>query len=155
MYFDQYVSQFDIEADSAQEALQIGADKLHELGYVKDNFLEGLLKREEEFPTGLRLNGQCVAIPHTDSSYVNHSQIGFFQLKKPVRFQNMANREDELDVSMIFMLAMEKPHEQIDTLCKLMELFADEKTMHELALCHSQESYRQIIDNSIMGGATC
>ena len=38
-----------------------------EKGYANSLFLEKIIKREETFPTGLQLENNGVALPHTDA----------------------------------------------------------------------------------------
>lgn len=45
-------------------------ENLINLGYVKDSFLEGLVDREKNYPTGLKTSVCGIAIPHTDSIHI-------------------------------------------------------------------------------------
>ena len=129
MFFNEKIAQFHILASSAEEVIEIAANELYQRGVVKKNFLENVLKRENEFPTGLNTGKYCVAIPHTDSDYVNRSQIEFVSLKEPVYFKNMANND----------------HEQAETLTKLMEMFSDQVLMKELDECDNIETFKNIL----------
>ncbi|MEL5725275.1 PTS sugar transporter subunit IIA, partial [Lactiplantibacillus pentosus] len=42
-----------------------------ENGFVTDQFLPKIIKREATFPTGLQLEHRGVAIPHTDADTIN------------------------------------------------------------------------------------
>lgn len=53
MFFNEKIAQFHILASSAEEVIEIAANELYQRGVVKKNFLENVLKRENEFPTGL------------------------------------------------------------------------------------------------------
>ena len=145
MFFNEGVAQFHVLANSDEEVIKIAADELFKRGIVKKEFYENALKREREFPTGLNIGKYCVAIPHTDSEYVNRSQIEFVSLQKPVKFKNMANTSEEVSVSYVFMIAMSQPHEQAETLTKLMEMFANEELMNKLYQCNSVEEYKNIL----------
>lgn len=101
--------------------------------------------REKEFPTGLATDKYGIAIPHTDSKYVNRSQIEFVSLKSPVKFKNMGNASEDIEVTHVFMIAMSQPHEQADTLAKLMVLFLDEELMQRMYECSSKEEYESIL----------
>lgn len=145
MFFNEGVAQFHVLANSDEEVIKIAADELYKRGIVKEDFYKNALKREREFPTGLDIGNYCVAIPHTDSEYVNRSQIEFLSLEKPVKFKNMANINEEVSVSYVFMMAMSQPHEQAETLTKLMEMFANEELMNKLYQCNSVEAYKDIL----------
>lgn len=145
MFFNEKIAQFHILASSAEEVIEIAANELYQRGVVKKNFLENVLKRENEFPTGLNTGKYCVAIPHTDSDYVNRSQIEFVSLKEPVYFKNMANHDEKIPVTLVFMIAMSAPHEQAETLTKLMEMFSDQVLMKELDECDNIETFKNIL----------
>lgn len=56
---------------------------------VKDSYIDGITKRESEYPTGLEVNGIGFAIPHTDSEHVIQSQVCFASLEEPIIFSDM------------------------------------------------------------------
>ena len=145
MFFDERVALFNVEASSSKEVIKIAADELYRRGIVKEDFFEHVLLREKEFPTGLATDKYGIAIPHTDSKYVNRSQIEFVSLKSPVKFKNMGNASEDIEVTHVFMIAMSQPHEQDDTLAKLMGLFLDEELMQRMYECSSKEEYESIL----------
>lgn len=147
MFFNEMITKFHVLANSPEDVIKIAANELYQHGVVKEDFLENALKREREFPTGLNTGTYCVAIPHTDSKYVNRSQIGFLSLKEPVYFNNMANNDEQLPVTLVFMIAMASPHEQTETLTKLMEMFGDQELMNELDKCDNNETLRKILNS--------
>ncbi|WP_281522118.1 PTS sugar transporter subunit IIA [Dubosiella newyorkensis] len=148
MLFDEKVAKFKVNADSKESAIKIAADELYKRGIVKETFFENVVKREKEFPTGLHTGKYGVAIPHTDSEFVDRSQVGFISLDKPVKFKNMGNTAEDVDVTHIFMIAMAQPHEQADTLMKLMEMFSNEGLMGKLYTCRTNEEYENILRES-------
>lgn len=145
MFFDERVALFNVEASSSKEVIKIAADELYRRGIVKENFFEHVMLREKEFPTGLATDKYGIAIPHTDSKYVNRSQIEFVSLKSPVKFKNMGNASEDIEVTHVFMIAMCQPHEQAETLAKLMGLFLDEELMQRMYECSSKEEYESIL----------
>ncbi|WP_367365806.1 PTS sugar transporter subunit IIA [Pediococcus parvulus] len=132
MFFDEEVMEFNEDAKSSKEIITKLSNELETKRLVNDQFLEHVLKREKKYPTGLGIRDIGVAIPHTDSKYVNKSQIAFATLKKPVIFKNMVNLNEDISVSLIFMIAMNKPHEQVELLSNLMGLFQKTKDMSKL-----------------------
>lgn len=145
MFFDERVALFNVEAFSSKEVIKIAADELYRRGIVKENFFEHVMLREKKFPTGLATDKYGIAIPHTDSKYVNRSQIEFVSLKSPVKFKNMGNASEDIEVTHVFMIAMSQPHEQAETLAKLMGLFLDEELMQRMYECSSKEEYESIL----------
>jgi PTS system galactitol-specific IIA component len=148
MYFDKHLCFLQLEVESKEELFEIMTNKLYEEGFVKENYLEGISTREQEYPTGLMVNGTGFAIPHTDSSRVNESQICFASLKKPIEFNDMGDMEHIVPVELVFMLAMNKPHEQLETLQKLVGLFQESKAVEELKKCDSQDKFKQLLEKA-------
>ncbi len=93
-------------------------------GYVKESFLEAILKREDLYPTGLRGENLAIAIPHTDAIHINEPAVFFTRLKNTVKFKEMGIGVDDIDVQLVFMLLIKTPEDQVDMLSNLMGLFA-------------------------------
>ena len=64
--------------------------------------------------------------------WVGSSALGVAVLRKPVKFQNMADPDEGLDVMAVFMLANRNPEEQIETLRNLATLFGQPEKLVEL-----------------------
>jgi galactitol PTS system EIIA component len=106
-----------MDADNAAEVIRNIGGKLMHAGYVRDTFTNAVLERERTIPTGLPLSGRHnAAIPHTDIEHVIKPGIGLATLIKPVIFQNMVSPEDEVEVQLVFVLALEQPKSQIEML---------------------------------------
>ena len=146
MYFDKKLCMFNQTFTNKDELFEAMFNKMHQTGVVKDNYLEGIKEREEEYPTGLLVGNTGFAIPHTDSSKVNFSQICFASLEKPVEFSNMGDKNAKVNVELVFMLAMSQPHEQVQTLQNLIDLFQDEEATNELKKCQNEEEFIKILN---------
>jgi PTS system galactitol-specific IIA component len=99
---------------------------LFEEGLVKKEFLENLLLREKNFPTGIDLSVvdvefPNVAIPHTEGEFVNVRRVIPIKLLKPIRFFNMIQPEQELKVSFMFMILNNDPEGQANVLAQIMQ----------------------------------
>jgi len=75
------------------EVLAEMAELLRKNGFVKDTYGEALIKREEEYPTGLETGEINVAIPHVDVKHVNEAAIAVGILKNPIDFNKMEEPE--------------------------------------------------------------
>ena len=73
-------------------------------------------------------------------------QIAFASLKKPVKFQMMGNGTEEVDVSLIFMLALQKADDQLTMLQRLMEIFQDSSLLLEFSKCKNQENLDDLLN---------
>jgi PTS system galactitol-specific IIA component len=145
MFFDRKISLFELEANDRQDALQKMAESLYAADLVSASFHRGILEREETFPTGLAVEPYGVAIPHTDADKVITPQIAFASLKKPVKFQMMGNEKEEIDVSIIFMLALKKGEDQLIMLQRLMEIFQNRTLLTEFGGCKNQETLDELL----------
>lgn len=146
MYFDERVIVLDGKAEDREQALSFLSSKLAEKDVVTGEFQENILKRESVYPTGLSINGIGVAIPHTDSEYVNKSQLAFLKLSSPVIFNEMGTLDNEVEVSIIFMLALKEPHEQLSMLQQLIGMFQNEEVMEKLLHVTNEEGFLSIIE---------
>ena len=109
---------------------------------MKDTYRNAVLDREKEYPTGLSLGEYCIAIPHTFAAHVNHPAIAVAKLKNPVSFTEMGSTDTDLDVSLVMMMAISNPEEQVGLLKKILRLFSDEDILKTLmASSTSSELY--------------
>lgn len=147
--FNRNILFFKKEVSSRVEALNILADRLLENDIVADSFLDAILQREQQYPTGLQLNnGVGVAIPHTDANKVKQNQIGFMSLKRPVIFRQMGSDTEKVAVNMIFILCLKSSHNQLELLQKLMALFNDSDFISRLDSCTDQSGFFKLIESS-------
>lgn len=130
------------------EVFNFLTSKLLEKGLVKAEFLTKISEREAVFPTGLTIGGYGVAIPHTDSDYVNQSQIAYVSLVEPVIFKEMGNDSVEVAVTQVFMLALKEAHEQLETLQKLIEMFQNEEHMAALVAATTEAEIESVLIDS-------
>ena len=145
MYFDDKIIILNSKATTKEEALTEIGNLMREKNSVKQNFLENVLKREEVYPTGLSVNGIGIAIPHTDSEYVNKSQLGFMSLENPVVFNEMGTLDKEVKVNLIFMLALKEAHEQLNMLQQLVEMFQNKEVITALFEVKTEQSFIDLI----------
>ena len=60
----------------------------------------------------------------------------------------MTNKENVISVELVFMLAMSKPHEQVETLQNLMALFQDVNAVEKLKRCTDEKEFAEILNNA-------
>jgi len=148
MYFDHHLCFFQLDVENKKQLFEKMAGKLLDGGFVKDNYLEGIVAREEEYPTAIMVNDTGFAIPHTDSVRVNQSQVCFASLKNPIEFCDMTDKEKKVSVSLVFMLAMSQPHEQLETLQNMVALFQNTKAVEQLKACRDEETFAKILEEA-------
>ncbi len=112
----------DLAPDSGTIIQRLG-ERLHQMGYVNDGFIDATLRREATMPTGLPLGGAYnAAMPHVDLEYVRHPAVAMATLQQPVIFHHMVTPEEEVPVQLVLMLALDQPKSQIEALQEIAEL---------------------------------
>ncbi len=117
--------------------------KFLELGYVNEDYLMALEKREKEFPTGIKTKVIGLAIPHIDSKYIKKAEIAVVRLKKSILFQEMCTNSD-VDVQLVFMLLVKDKAKQVTTLSALMSCFANESALKQLMTASKAEIIKKL-----------
>ena len=132
-YLNESTISFNLEAETSTEVIRHLGEKLLDAGLVKDSFIEAAITRESTFPTGLSLDGDInVAIPHTDVIHVKQSGMAMATLTKPVIFQNMEDPSEAVSVRIVFLMALDQPHAQIEMLQEIAEVLQDQITLRRL-----------------------
>lgn len=130
--FNESLIAFDLQAKDAKEVINLLAGKMHMQELVTADYGAQTWAREIIHPTGLPTKPFCIAFPHADAEGVNRSAMGVAVMSQPVKFQNMADPDEGLDVMLVFMLANRDPEEQIQTLRNLAVLFGQPEKLVEL-----------------------
>ncbi|QVI35991.1 PTS galactitol transporter subunit IIA [Lacticaseibacillus chiayiensis] len=117
---------------NSDDALKSMATTMVENQYVKSSFIDAVVNREHQFPTGLPTGGIMVAIPHADWTNVNRGTISVATLKTPIIFKNMGDPGEDLAVRLIFMLAVSEPHAEVTLLKDLMGIVQNQSTLQGL-----------------------
>ncbi|WP_171016676.1 PTS sugar transporter subunit IIA [Pseudalkalibacillus caeni] len=146
-----YIATFkQMEVVTREEAIDGLSVVLNESGYVKETFLSAVLEREKVHPTGLPA-AVGVAIPHTDTEHVLKPALAVGVLENPVPFQVMGNPEENVEVKIVFLLAMKEPQAQLDLLQKLMGLLQNEELLIQLSKSENLEQAKKIFSTIPIG----
>ncbi|MCF6097508.1 PTS sugar transporter subunit IIA [Thermovorax subterraneus] len=139
-----------LEVNDQWDVFKVLFEKLFKNGYVKETFLEGIINREKSYPTGLLLGKNNVAIPHTDAEHVLKPAIALATLARPVIFRNMANPQEEVPVKIVFMLALNSPHSQVEMLQQLVSLFQNDDILNQILNVKGGDEVIEIIKNAAL-----
>lgn len=118
------------QAGDRRQVLQAMADRVLAKGYITEQFLEKLLEREEEFPTGLEM-AYPIAIPHVGGN-CRQSFLALAVMQESVAFNAMDGTGKELPVSLVFMFGITDPSGQVDVLKRFISSFREEKNLRGL-----------------------
>lgn len=100
-------------------------------GYVNDDFLPKIKKRESTYPTGLQLETDGVAIPHTDADTIQKEFIAVVT-NPQTEFSRMDDPTQKISANLVFVLGLKQPHAQLSMLQSLMALFQDNKFLQKI-----------------------
>lgn len=135
----------DFEADSSTEVFEKLGRTLIKEGYCKETYIDALIEREKDFPTGINMGGIGIAIPHTDKRHVNHGGVAIGVLKKSVDFYQMGTTDEKVEAKLIFMLAVDDPKEHLTFLQRILQVLQDQKVLEKVKNVTSKEELIKII----------
>lgn len=135
----------ELSADSSEDVFRTLGGKLVRAGYCKESYVEALITREKDFPTGINMGEIGIAMPHTDREHVNKSGVAIARLKEPVRFFQMGTLDVEVMVRIIFMLAVEDPDAHLVFLQRIIILLQDEEVLHKILAANDNKEIIEII----------
>lgn len=137
MFKEELVS-INVEVDSEEQLFSYVAKRLKEGRYVKDSYLDGITKREEEFPTGLITKNLNIALPHSDPEHIREPFIYVVRINNNVTVKQMGDNQ-EMKVKDFFFLGIKEPSGQVGVLQSLMNLFMNDDFVKEYIEAQSQE----------------
>jgi len=117
-----------IDCDESIEALRRASQYLYNKGLVKETYVESLLKREKEFPTGLQSEkGIGVAIPHADIEHVLEEAFLAMFPTKTLYFHKMDEPDKKIPVDLVLLLVVKSTQGYMKFLSDLASTINDEK----------------------------
>lgn len=129
----------DADVKTSEDAINLMAGRLEELGYVEHGYADMVCEREKVFPTGLPGKTMSIALPHTDPTLVNKAAVGVIVPKEPVKFKMMGGPETELDVKLIMPLVIKDPNNQLSLLKAMMGVIQDGDLLERIRASHDKQ----------------
>jgi transcriptional regulator with AAA-type ATPase domain/transcriptional regulatory protein LevR len=124
------------EQQNKEQVLQGICSTLLQDGYVRDGYYEAVMEREQ---MGSYVINQSIALPHADSSYVNHPVIVIVKPAEPIAW------DDENKVTLICLLALDI--EGRDGVRFLYNQFNNEKFVTQIEHAATEEDIREAVLN--------
>lgn len=122
MFEEKYIFRIDKKMTRDEVLEKVGNEFLKD-GIVNEKFIVAIKKRENEYPTGLILEGGTkTAISHSDDEYVLKDKIAIILSKEPVVFKSIDDLDKEVECNIFFVMALTKENKN-DILVVLMDLF--------------------------------
>lgn len=135
----------DLIAETSSDVFRILGGKLIKEGFCKDSYVQALIDREKEFPTGINMGEIGIAIPHTDRGHVNKGAVAIGILKEPVQFYQMGFTDVEVNVKIVFMLAVDDPEAHLPFLQRILQVLQDQSVLEKLMKVLDKKEVIQII----------
>ncbi|WP_313631553.1 PTS sugar transporter subunit IIA [Enterococcus devriesei] len=146
--FDQELISLELKGENEVEVFQQVAKHLTELDFVNEGYLNGIITREEKFPTGLITQHVNIALPHSDPEYVEKPFVYIARLKDEVKVKQMGDSQ-EMKVKNLFFLGIKDPKGQVGLLQAFMELFMKEEFVTEFINEKDINKIYQLFTNNI------
>ena len=141
-----------LKAENKEEVIRILVDLLVKNGYVKPEYYNILISREEQYPTGLPTKGIQVAIPHGISEgSVLKPAVAMATLAHNVTFRNMADEKEELSVGIVFLFGLPGEHELAEDLSRVMSIFSESELLTRVYAAKTGNEIMEIINKSLKG----
>lgn len=134
-----------LEAAHSGEVLKKVGTALICEGYAEETYVNGLIEREENFPTGLNIDGIGIAIPHTEAYHIKKEGMALAVLKTPVRFYQMGTDCEHIDVRLVFMLTVKDPGRHLNRLQRILDLIQNRSVLEQLLKAKDEKEIIQII----------
>ena len=124
---------FDFEASDRVDFFTKMSQILMDKGYVKESWLDAIMTRESNYPTGLAFEHISVALPHVDPEHLVKPYIAVIKPKEPVIFEGMAGIGGDIPAELIVNLGLLAHAEgQVAVLQALMGVFMEEDTVADI-----------------------
>lgn len=124
---------FDFEASDRVDFFTKMSQILMDKGYVKESWLDAIMTREKNYPTGLAFEHISVALPHVDPEHLVKPYIAVIKPKEPVIFEGMAGIGGDIPAELIVNLGLLAHAEgQVAVLQALMGVFMEEETVADI-----------------------
>ena len=137
-------------SDNGDAIKQLGK-MLGDNNYIDPSYTKSVIEREQTFPTGLVLASAGIAIPHASpENNVLKNGIAAISLVKPVKFHSMENPDSEIDVDMVFMLALASSTDHLDVLKKLFVAFQNQSLVNALKHSTDKAEFLKLLTNNLI-----
>jgi len=115
----------ELGSETAVEVLQELGQYAVGRGYATEGYVEAILNRETDFPTGLPVPTAPfdVAIPHADPEYVRENALVLGLPDDPVRFRDMDDPDDTVEARVVMLLLARDSEGYTAFLANLANLF--------------------------------
>lgn len=137
-----------LKANTFNEAVTYMGNNMNEWGYVNDLYVDAVIKREKETPTGLQVGEYVFAIPHAEQGYVIKQALSIATFESPIKVSSMIQPKKVLETKLMILMAIKDPDKQVQMLSRIMSIFQDVELLKELERARSREEMLRILEKT-------
>ncbi|MFD1414445.1 PTS sugar transporter subunit IIA [Oceanobacillus jeddahense] len=137
MYVEEDLVFYNLKLDNQDQLFDFMANQLEKKGYVTEDFRDAIKKREQEFPTGLKLNNMNVAIVHTEAVYSNTEKLVVIKPEQSITFHNIEDLKP-IEVDLIFGLILNNNEGHLEVLKKISQILQEKEVIESIKQIDSQ-----------------
>lgn len=146
--FDHRLVKIGMEAADKRAVIRELAKLLESKNKVRGSFLDAVLARESEFPTGLPTQGTAIAIPHAGAEHCLEPAVAVGITKGPVTFAEMGSPGSMLEVRIVFLISATDPGDHVEWLSRLATAFQDPHFASELLNCEGPRDVCRLLEGA-------
>ncbi|MDB1566050.1 MULTISPECIES: PTS sugar transporter subunit IIA [Lactobacillaceae] len=133
-----------VNATDANELFNLVGEDAHAKGYANADYVEGLKKREQSYPTGLIFQNLELAIPHVDPEYVVKPFIYVARTTKPIAWLQMGDSKEMSTKNFLF-LGIKEPQKQVGLLSAIIASFQDADFISDFISATDADSMTELL----------
>lgn len=141
-----------MKVSSKEDVIRQLSEQMQKKGFVKAEYKDAVLIREDKYPTGLLLGKRNVAIPHTEPQYVNIPCIAIATLQDKVMFRRMDASDESVDIDVVLLLALKEGHAHMEMLSCIIGMCQDESFIEKLLQAQEKNEIIHIVKERLQGG---
>lgn len=144
MYVKENLVFFNKNFKNRDELFDFMADVLEKEDYVTKGFREAIKERENNYPTGLQLDGLNIAIVHTEAIYSKTDTVFLLKLGEPVIFNNIETLQP-LEVDFVIGLILKDSQKHLQVLQEVSQLLQNKEAIASIKRTESCEELTSLM----------
>jgi len=132
------------EFASREEMFKFISHELLKNNYVTEQYLEKVIQRENNHPTGFKLKTLNVAMPHVDCEFVRKNGMFIVTSKKGIIFKN-AETDEDLSINIVFGLLLKESDTHLTFLMKLASSFGNDSILQKIVESNNKIEIKNIL----------
>ncbi|MDN5352604.1 MAG: galactitol system component [Clostridiales bacterium] len=125
-------------------------DQLADDGFVNSAYKQATLKREATYPTGLATKPIGIAIPHSEAENVIEPTILLAVLDHETSFYDMGDNDRQIDVKLVFLLALKGENNHLNYLRSIVNFCRDEEKLLKMAESKDDSEVLKLLEDEII-----